>query len=157
MGGGELFIPLLSIFFSLLYLSQVWGEPRIVVLWPYLVMALLIGCSLLPVFRVLAKGVRREEREKRPSGEILPRLKTASKPLLICSATIVYLIGVNYLGFSLSNFLYLTILIWLLGTRKARVLIGLSLGITVLLHLVMVDFLQMPVPRLPAPWTTWQI
>jgi hypothetical protein len=146
----ELFLPLFSILFSLLYLTQVWGEPRIVVLWPYLIMALLIGCSLLLLMKGLAKG-------ERPSDALPPEMKGAMKPLLITGATVIYLACVDYLGFSLSNFLYLTVLIWLLGTRQAPVLFGLSLGIAALLHLVMVDFLQMPVPRLPIPWTDWQI
>jgi len=153
----ELFLPLFSILFSLLYLTQVWGEPRIVVLWPYLIMALLIGCSLGLLMKGLAKGGRRGEKEERPSDALPPRMKGAVKPLLITGATAIYLACVEYLGFSLSNFLYLTILIWLLGTRQARVLIGLSLGIAALLHLVMVDFLQMPVPRLSIPWTHWQL
>jgi hypothetical protein len=155
--GEELFLPLLSISFSLLYLSQVWEEPRVVVLWPYLIMILLIACSLMLVIKGLAKGERRGKEEVRPLGGVLSRIKGGAKPLLISGATVAYLAGVNHLGFSSANLLYLIILIRSLGTRRAGVLVGLSLGITALLHLVMIDFLQMPVPRLPIPWTDWQI
>ncbi len=153
----ELFVPFLSIFFSLLYLGQVWREPRIVVLWPYIIMAMLVGCSALIVLKDLMEGRGQEDRKEGTFVGILPWMKMAVKPLLISGATIIYLAGVGCLGFTLSNFLYLVILIWLLGTRKIRTLFGLSLLISVILHLVMIDFLQMPVPRLIIPWINWQI
>ncbi|MFH1757055.1 MAG: tripartite tricarboxylate transporter TctB family protein [Pseudomonadota bacterium] len=153
----ELIVPLLSIFFSLIFLSQVWGEPRIVVLWPYIIMALLIGCSALIVLKGLKEGWRQEAREEKAFAGIWPWMKIAVKPLLISGTTVIYLAGVDTLGFTLSNFLYLMILIWCLGTRKTWTLIGLSLVITVILHVVMIDFLQMPVPTLTIPWIKWPI
>ena len=153
----ELLVPFLSIFFSLIYLVQVWRETRVVGLWPYINIAMLIGCSALIVLKDRMEGRGQEDRKEGTFVGILPWMKTAVKPLLISGATIIYLAAVDYLGFTLSNFLYLVILIWLLGTRQVWMLFGLSLLISVILHLVLIDFLQMPVPRLIIPLINWQI
>lgn len=153
----ELSVPLVVVLFSLSYIYQVWGERRVVILWPYTVMALLILSTAVGILQGLA-GSWRQEDEKDTAGEgAFAWARNWAKPLIITGVTVAYLAAIAYLGFSLSNFLYLMVLFWALGTRRLFQITGLSLLITFILHLVMINFFQMPVPRLSLPFTSWEL
>ncbi len=143
----DFFLPLLIIFFSLVYLGQVWGEPKVVILWPYIVITLLLSCSILIVIIAAKKNTENQNFFSKLG------LKRAMKPLLLSGTTVIYLIGINYLGFSLTNFFYLILLFWSLGTKQFWTVVGLSLLISIILHIIIVEFLQMPVPRITIPWS----
>lgn len=153
----ELSVPLVVVLFSASYLYQVWGERRIVILWPYTVMALLILSTGVGILKGLA-GSWRQEDERDSAGEgALAWARNWAKPLMITGTTIAYLAAISYLGFTLSNFLYLSVLLWALGSRRVWEITVLSLLITFILHLVMINFFQMPVPRLSLPFTSWEL
>jgi len=153
----ELFVPILVFISSISYISQVWREPRVVILWPYIVMVLLLACTALVVLEGLAGGWRQERQKDISDAGIFAWLRKSVKPLVITGTTIIYLGAIEHLGFTLSNFLYLMGLLWALGTRRAFVITGISLVIAVVLHVVMINFLQMPVPRLTLPFTSWEL
>ncbi|MBW2306641.1 MAG: tripartite tricarboxylate transporter TctB family protein [Deltaproteobacteria bacterium] len=153
----EFFVPIVVILSSISYISQVWGAPRVVILWPYIVMVLLLVCTAVVVGESLAGGWRRVQKKDSSSAGILAWLRKGEKPLLITGITICYLVAIEHLGFTLSNFLYLMILLRVLGTRSVMVITCISLLITAVLHLVMINFLQMPIPRLHLPFTSWEL
>jgi len=153
----ELFVPILVVISSISYISQVWGEPRVVILWPYIVMVLLLACTALVVLEGLTGGWRQESQKDISDAGIFAWLRKSVKPLVITGTTIIYLGAIDHLGFTLSNFLYLMALLWALGTRRALVITGISLVIAAILHVVMINFLQMPVPRFPLPFTSWEL
>jgi hypothetical protein len=153
----ELLVPFLVVIFSISYITQVWGAPRVVVLWPYIVMALLLICTVAVVIEGLAGGWRHKDLTDASGPGALAWLRKGVKPLIISGVTIIYLAAFERMGFTLANLLYLMTLFWALGTRRARVIVGISLIIAVVLHLAMINFLQMPVPRLSLPFTTWEL
>jgi len=153
----EFVTPLVGVLFSMSYLYQVWGQPRIVVLWPYTVMALLLLSIVWVVVNGLA-GRWRLENEKDTDGKGASAwTRIWAKPLIIAGTTITYLAAIAHLGFTLSNFLYLSVLFWALGSRRVWEIAGLSLLLTFILHLVMINIFQMPIPRLSLPFTSWEL
>ncbi len=153
----ELLVPILVFLFSISYISQVWGAPRVVILWPYIVMVSLLICTAGVMIEGLAGSWRQEGAKDTSGAGILALLHKGFKPLVITGTTICYLAAIEHLGFTLSNFLYLMILLWALGTRRSWVITVISLVIIIILHLVMINFLQMPVPRLPLPFISWEL
>lgn len=153
----ELFVPIIVVLCSLLYVVQVWGFPLVVVLWPYIVMAFLIICTAVVVVEGMAGDWLRET-GKHVSGEgFSALLRKGMKPLIITGVTVIYLAVIEYLGFTLSNFLYLLVLLRALGNRRIWFIIVISLAIVLILHLVMNSFLQMPIPRLHIPFLDWDL
>lgn len=153
----EIFIPILCLLLSLIYLGQVWQEVYIVVLWPYIIIALLWGCNLILLMRIFKFKRKPRVESKKILVNTTNWLSSNRKPLYITWLTILYLGLIPYLGFSLSNFFYLITLFWLLGTHQFLSTISLSGIITAILHLIIIEFLQMSVPRLSLPWTNWSI
>lgn len=155
--GEELIIPILFLLFSLIYLAQVWQEAYIVVLWPFIVMALLLGSIIFLLIKLFVEQTEPKAKPKKMLANIILWLSDNRKPLFIVLFTILYLSFLPYLGFSLSNFLYLMVLFWVLGTHQFLSNISLAAAISAILHLIMIEFLQMTIPRLSLPLVNWQI
>ena len=68
--------------------------------------------------------------------------------VFIFCATIVYLLLMPYLGFSLSNFLLLLIVFRGLGGHSWIKNASIAFGITLFLHIALIVFMQLSIPRL---------
>jgi len=66
--------------------------------------------------------------------------------VLVCSAG--YLLAVPWLGFSLSNFLFMLVLFRCLGSPRWLQNFVVALGITVFLHIALITFMKLSLPQL---------
>ena len=89
----ELFLPIIMVLFSVSYIIQVWGEPGLVVLWPYIVMGSLLICTGAVVGIGLAGGWRQEGTTDTSDEGIWAWLRKGIKPLVITGTTIIYLMA----------------------------------------------------------------
>ena len=109
--------------------------------------ALLILLALVAFFYIPAKDVLEEKKEVKPFKE------TFKKPLFLLLATVLFLAIMPWVGYTLSNFAYLLGVQLYLGSEKKRAYF-VALGITIILHVVMVMLLGLTVPRLETPFFT---
>jgi len=135
---GELVVPGLMIAFLAAYHAQAYSLSSEVLLWPRIVtvlLVLLLGAVFLQIRR----------KEKGASGG-----KSLKKPAVLFVITLAYLGSMPFLGYSLGSFLFLLITMRFLGTSVRRALL-ISLGLTLVLHGVMISLMDLPLPRLVTP------
>ncbi len=135
----EAVIPALTLLFAAAYLIQTADAPPIAIKWPYIVISatavlwlgILVGYVFKPV--VSQPGLS---------------MSKAGKPILMIVAPLCFLVSMPFLGFSLSCFLFLLILFKLLGSKSWLHAIGTALLISAFLHLALIVFMNMSLPRL---------
>ena len=140
---GEAVVPGIGLVFGLCFFLQVGDAPGDALQWPYICAAavLLLGPIVLFNF-VLQKGARR------PRFQLRWFWQDGRRVVFIFCAAVVYLLLLPYLGFSVANFLLLFIAFKGLGGHGWRKNIAIAGGIALFLHLALVIFMQLSVPRL---------
>lgn len=71
------------------------------------------------------------------------------KPIGVLTLVVAFLAGIPFVGLELSSFLFLAATLFCLGHRSAKIYLGMSLLLTVLLYLVFKYFLDV---YFPTPW-----
>lgn len=142
---GEAIVPALALVFGASFFFQTMDAPRKAIIWPIIV------ASTVGVFWIciLAAFVikRAPLRERTTQGGDSKPMKTKG-PVMVLAGTVLYLAVIPWLGFSLSNFVFMISIFRALGgTNWTRNLIVASI-ISLFLHLVLVYFMQLSVPRL---------
>jgi len=89
---------------------------------------------------------RREETEG-AIREFLQRIRDEVKPLLMIAVFVVYLLMVKWVGFFVSNFLFVIISSRLIGARDWGRPIALSAGITLFCYFLFEVWLKLSFPR----------
>ena len=104
-----------------------------------------VGCALaLGIVAILAMYACRESPAKKPGASM-------AKPALFVVMTVVYLVAMNWLGYTLSNCLYLLAVQLFLGSGARRAVL-VAVIVSALLHVVMVQLIGLSVPQLTTPW-----
>ncbi len=136
---GEAVIPTLTLAFALAYLLQTKDGPLVAMRWPYIVISVtFVLWAGIVITHVLKPGKSLEKWS----------IHQVSQPLLIIAAPVLYLIAMPVLGFSLSSFSFQVIIFRLLGSLSWRHNLGIAFLITLLLHLALINFMSMSLPRL---------
>lgn len=103
--GGEMILPAAALAFTIYYFVTIWSSP-----WEAQVAAFLIGSILIGLIVLLAIRTAREFRSGRADwriGELAGPRAVLPRRLALLSLTVGYLVGINWLGFTLTSFLYL--------------------------------------------------
>jgi hypothetical protein len=137
--------------YDLKYSLDQWANPGPGV-FPLVVGALLV---ILAAWQ-LAQGVRRPKPEVTKEShegtgssirEFLQRNKGEAKPLLLIAVFIVYLLMVKWVGFFISNFIFVIISSKLIGAKDWGRPIALSAGVSLFCYFLFEVWLKLSFPR----------
>lgn len=135
---GELIIPGIALLFGILYLVQTTDAPAVAIKWPYAVIGITTAFWLVVVARnIFTRGATPMESSV-----------NLSRPIMMIVAPVGYLTVLPYLGFSISSFVFLTMLFRLLGGKSWRSNVMIAFLMSLFLHLMLITFLNMSLPRL---------
>lgn len=114
--GGELIIPVAGLLFTLYYFSTILDSP-----WTAQVSAFFVGAILIAL--ILAYFVKIFFEYRRglvdlSAGAVVAPVSLITKRLLLFLLTIGYIIVINYLGFTITTFLFMTAAMALLSDGK---------------------------------------
>ena len=140
---GEAVVPTIGLVFGISFFLQTGDAPPDAMQWPYLA----AGAVLLLWLPILFKFVlKRETRSEKIQMSWLWR--DGRRVLFIFCAPVAYLMLMPHLGFSLSNFFLLLIVFRGLGGQNWIRNVSVAVVITVFLHLALIVFMQLSIPRL---------
>lgn len=103
--GGELIVPGAALAFTLYYFSTIWDSP-----WEAQVAAFLVGSVLIGLILLFALRLWRELATGRASlamGDMLGPPPIRNRRLAVMALTVGYLVLIDWLGFTLTSFLFL--------------------------------------------------
>lgn len=141
---GEAVVPGLALVFALAFFLQTTDAPAKTMVWPFITAAI---CLVLWLPIVITYVWRRGggDRPRPKAGGLRVR---GARPALVLSAVVGYLLVLPWLGFTLDNFVFMLALSRGLGGRRWGVNLAVAAGLALFLHLALVVFLQLEVPRL---------
>jgi len=133
------------------YPMDTWANPGPAV-FPLMVGAVLVILAALQLFQDDRKSKPEEIKEgDEESGssirEFLRRNKGEVKPLLMIAVFVVYLLMVKWVGFFISNFLFVIISSKLMGARDWGRPVALSAGISLFCYFLFEVWLKLSFPR----------
>ena len=146
--GGELIIPLMALGFTLYYFSTIIDSP-----WTAQVNAFLVGSVLIVLVLVfLAVTARQVMRGRATLGasNLLAPVDILPKRAGFIALTLAYLVAIDWLGFTLTTFLFLAGAMLLLdGGRRPRLCLGLAAGLSAVAYGVFILLFETRLPRGP--------
>lgn len=119
--GGELILPIAALLFTLYYFYTIWDVPRIAQVSALFVGTILIVLVILLMVRI-AKQVKAGEADL-GLGRIIEPRSFIPKRLALLGLTLGFIFLVDYLGFTLTVFAFLTLAMMLLSGGKKKGLI----------------------------------
>ncbi len=142
---GECIVPGLTFVFALVYFIQVKNAPWGAIYWPALIATILLPIWVLIIYSFALENI---EKSQPKSFSISWFWKGGSKVSIIFIASIGYLISIPYLGFSITNFIFLFSIFRLLGNKNIIQNFSLSFIITLFLHLSFIVAMKLELPQL---------
>ncbi len=103
--GGDLILPVAALAFTIYYFSTIWTSP-----WEAQVAAFLVGSILILLIVILLIRTARELAMGRADlrvADLLGDRTIYPRRLGVLGLTIAYLVGIDWLGFTLTSFLFL--------------------------------------------------
>jgi hypothetical protein len=145
--GADLVVPVLAAAFTTYYLVGTYS-----LVWEAKANGVVVGLLLYALIAV--QFVRIGLRVARGEATLgLGRLVEVSTPqkqrLALIAITALFIATISWVGTSLGLFLTMLAMMWVLGERDWRTLIGVSLGTTITVYLLFIGFLQTRLPRGP--------
>ena len=149
--GGELIIPLAAVAFTLYYFSTILDSP-----WEAQVNAFFVGSILIVLVLILlirlGGAVLGGQASLRLGGLIEP-LSVAPKRLIVLLLAIGYVLLLDWLGFTLTSFLFLAAAMLILSNgRRAGFTVGLAAALALGGYLLFVVAFQTRFPAGPVEW-----
>jgi len=145
--GPDLFIPILGFVFTLYYFYTIWDltfEAQVNGLVMGSALLLLVGIFFIRSFLKVARGEARLA-----LGHILGEPGVARQRLGLALISIVFILVIPWLGFTLSVFGFLLSALTLLGTRNKTILFGISIGLSLSGYLLFIFLLKARFPAGP--------
>lgn len=133
-------VPAIALVLSALYVWQTWGYPFDAVAFPYTV----IGLMLVFVAIIVAGRLRGEDADDEAEAAV-PRSHRLRAPALV-AATLLYMAGMQMLGFFIATVLYLAIVMWFLGNRRPQVYVPITILVAATATFVLDRLLQISLP-----------
>lgn len=84
-------------------------------------------------------------KSEKTSSDILAMLKE-NKAVLLFATLILYVLGLDFLGFIITTFICCVIILLVMGERRIPMLIGMPIGLVVILFLIFKVGLNVPLP-----------
>ena len=141
---GEAVIPILTLLFGLAFLLQTIDAPKVAIFWPAIVGSLTCVLWLAVVVKfVILKETISENGKKVDAKQIVKDFK---RPGLVLFGSLGYLFALPWLGFTLSNFVFLLIIFRGLGSKKWLNNVLTALGIAIFLHISLIVIMQLSLP-----------
>ena len=103
--GGDLVLPVAAVAFTIYYFASIWDSPREAQLAAFLIgsiLILLVGIYLVRTLRALVAG-----RATLGFGDLAGPSWVMPRRLALAGLTVGYVIALDWLGFTLSSFLFL--------------------------------------------------
>lgn len=143
---GEAVIPILTLLFGGAFLLQTLDAPRVAIFWPAIIGSLTCVLWLAVVVKfVVSKETVSENGKKLDAKQIVSDFK---RPGLVLLGSFGYLFALPWLGFTLSNFVFMLIIFRGLGSTKWLNNVLIALGIAIFLHIALIVIMQLSLPRL---------
>lgn len=146
--GGELIIPLLALGFTLYYFSTIIDSP-----WTAQVNAFLVGSVLIVLVLAFLAVAAREVllgRATLSASNLLAPVDILPKRAGFIVLTLAYLVAIDWLGFTLTTFLFLAGAMLLLdGGRRPRLCLALAAGLSAVAYGVFILLFETRLPRGP--------
>ena len=142
---GEAVVPGLTLAFTAAYFLQSLDAPWVALYWPIIIAIVLGVLWAAVVLRYLLGG-----RSRKPRNHPAPSGSTAGmgRPGLVLGGSVGYLAAVQVLGFSLTNVSFMLLLFRGLGSRRWTRNICVAVGVALFLHLALIGFMKLSLPRL---------
>ncbi len=136
--------------YNIKYPMDTWANPGPGV-FPLMVGAVLVILASWQLVQDIRKPKPEEakegrERTGRSIGEFLQRYRVETKPLLMIAVFIVYLLMVKWVGFFISNFLFVIISSKLIGARDWGRPVALSAGVNLFCYFLFEVWLKLSFP-----------
>ena len=143
---GELVVPGIALLFTAAFFVQTYAGPRKALYWPIIVVVVFGIFWVLAVakFMFSPAAQRSAPAEKKPGG-IVARYGRA---FLVGGGSVIYVILVPYLGFTVSSFLFMLAVFRGLGSRRWVMNILVGLGVAAFLHVALIVLMKMTLPQL---------
>ena len=145
--GGDLIIPIVAVIFTTYYLVDTAG-----LVWEAKANGLIVGVLLYALIAVqLFRIGRRVARGEATLGlgDLVEYSTPQKQRLALVVITALFIITLPWLGVSLDLFLTMIAMMWVLGDRDWRSLIGVSLATTATVYLLFIAFLGSRLPTGP--------
>ena len=146
--GGELIIPLMALGFTLYYFSTIVDSP-----WTAQVNAFLVGSVLIVLVLAFLAVTAREVilgRATLGASNLLAPTDILPKRAGFIALTLAYLVAIDWLGFTLTTFLFLVGAMLLLNNgRRPRLCFGLAAGLSAVAYGVFILLFETRLPRGP--------
>ncbi len=143
---GEAVVPGIGLLFCLAYYIQTWNAPRSAMFWPIMVSVVAGLFWVLVVVKFLF--VRRPTASESQQLTWPGFKKRYGRLLLIGLGAIGYVTAVPYIGFSISNFIFMQVIFRGLGSRRWATNVAVALGITLFLHVALIVLMKLSLPQL---------
>ena len=150
----SLVLILFGVFFLLYdikYPMDIWANPGPGI-FPLMVGAVLVILAAWQLVRDIREPKPEEAKEShegtgRSIGEFLQRYRVETKPLLMTAVFVAYLLMVEWVGFFISNFLFVIISSKLMGARDWGRPVALSAGVKLFCYFLFEVWLKLSFPR----------
>ena len=139
----ELVVPGIALLFTTAFFWQTYSGPRKAMYWPIIV-AVVFGIFWVLAVAKFIFAQPATPAEKKPGG-IVARYGRA---FLVGGGSIIYVILVPYLGFTVGSFLFMLAVFRGLGSRRWVMNILVGAGIAAFLHVALIVLMKMTLPQL---------
>ena len=149
--GGELIIPIVAVAFTLYFFTSIIDSP-----WEAQVNAFFVGSILLGLVVILLIKLGRELVAGAADlrlGALIEPVSVAPKRLLVLLLAIGYVAAIEWLGFTLTTFVFLAAAMLVLnGGRRPGFVLGLAAGLALGGYLLFMIAFQTRFPKGPFEW-----
>ncbi|MBT3792664.1 MAG: tripartite tricarboxylate transporter TctB family protein [Rhodospirillales bacterium] len=119
--GGDLIIPVSGSIFALYYFTTIWNSPWTAQVSAFFIGAVLIFLSTIITIRIV-RAVRAGEAHLN-FDHLLAPIDFMGKRIALMALTIAYILGVQWGGFTITTFIFLSLAMLLLNSGKNKKLI----------------------------------
>jgi len=146
----ELVVPILSVVFSLYYLSTIQDIPFLAQMYGGGISFFLIFLSLVVSIKILIRIMKARSEAAPPTfAEVKRAGRFYWKAIALALGMALYIGLMPYVGYPLLSFLFVTAATWVLGVKSVPRAMLMALGVTVAGYLLFIVFLQVRLPMGP--------
>jgi putative tricarboxylic transport membrane protein len=150
MGRKDSYVAIFLLVFCGLAYWESYPYPHASAYFPHIIILLLAIMSGALWGKSILEGRKEKIPEDRTAGVEGPpfwKKEVFRKVILMIAVFIFYLLVMSSIGFYLTTFVYLPVMIWLLGVRKIKVIVFSTVFVLIFIYLVFSAFLKVPIPE----------
>jgi putative tricarboxylic transport membrane protein len=150
MGRQDFYVAIFLLVFCGLAYGVSYPYPHASAYFPHIIILLLAIMSGALLGKSILEGRKEKIAADRTTGVKGPsswKKEGARKVILMLAVFILYLLVMSSVGFYLTTFIYLPVMIWLLGVRKIKVVVLSTFFVLIFIYLVFSAFLKVPIPE----------